>query len=227
MNLKIKDICELLNVSEKTVYRWIQQKKIPFYRINHQYRFNKGEINEWILKNNLNVTENILDLKITTTPVDIKLLISHGGIYENITGNSINEILKNFIQRMRLPQDVNPQKLFDTLLEREELMPTTIGKGIAFPHPRSPMITDINQESISVVFLEKPLKYQSIDDSLLHTLFVIMSTNPKRHLEILSKLSFICQDEQFLKLLEIRADKDSLLAYIQTKEDDWNKRMRG
>ena len=49
MELKIKDIVDLLQVSEKTVYRWIKDKKIPCYRINHQYRFNRAEINEWIL----------------------------------------------------------------------------------------------------------------------------------------------------------------------------------
>ncbi len=227
MNLKIKEICELLNVSEKTVYRWIQQKKIPFYKINHQYRFNKAEINEWIIKNNLRVTENILDIKITSAPVDICALINQGGIYYNVPGSGIGEVFRNYIGKMDLPNEINPQKLYDTLMEREDLMPTTIGKGIAFPHPRSPMITDVHKESISVVFLECPLKYQSVDDSMLHTLFVIMSTNPKRHLEILSKLNFTCQDEEFQKMLESRAEKSELLDYIQKKETDWNSRMRG
>lgn len=59
MNLKIKDICELLQVSEKTVYRWIKDNKIPTYKINNQYRFNKAEINDWILKNKITVTEKI------------------------------------------------------------------------------------------------------------------------------------------------------------------------
>ena len=49
MELKIKDIVGMLQVNEKTVYRWIKEKKIPCYRINHQYRFNRAEINEWIL----------------------------------------------------------------------------------------------------------------------------------------------------------------------------------
>lgn len=227
LNLKIKEICELLNVSEKTVYRWIQLKKIPFYKINHQYRFNKAEINEWIIRNNLQVTESILEIKMTETPVEISNLIKLGGIYYDIEGNTIREVFKNFIQKMALPQEINPQKLFDTLVEREDLMPTTIGKGIAFPHPRSPMISDVRKESISVVFLKNPINYQSVDDEMLHTLFIIMSTNPKRHLEILSKLNFTCQEEVFQKMLENRAGKEELLNYIQLKESEWNKRMRG
>ncbi len=61
MDLKIKDISELLQVSEKTVYRWIMGSKIPAYRINHQYRFDKTEINEWILKNKINFSDKILE----------------------------------------------------------------------------------------------------------------------------------------------------------------------
>ncbi len=227
MNLKIKEICELLNVSEKTVYRWIQQKKIPFYKINHQYRFNKGEINEWIIRNNLHVTENILNMGITGNPVNIRDLVAQGGVYYQIPGDTIEEILKHFIPKMALPQDVNPQKLYDTLIEREKMMPTTIGKGIAFPHPRSPVISDVHQESVSIVFPERPIQYQSIDGSVLHTLFVIMSANPKRHLEILSKLTFTCQDEHFIQMLENRSNQTELLGFIQSKEEEWTSRMRG
>ncbi len=227
MNLKIKEICELLNVSEKTVYRWIQANKIPFYKINSQYRFNKAEINEWILKNNMPVTEQILDLKTTENPVSIYNLICQGGIYYNIQGITLMEVFRNFISIMNLPEEINPQNLLSTLMEREELMPTSMGNGIAFPHPRSPIITDLKQESISVVFIDKPINYFSVDESSLHTLFIILSANPKRHLEILSKLSFTCQDSLFLKLLQDRSDKNLILDCIQNKENEWNKRRRG
>ena len=75
--------------------------------------------------------------------------------------NKITDNLRH--PKMALPQDVNPQKLYDTLIEREKMMPTTIGKGIAFPHPRSPVISDVHQESVSIVFPERPFQYQSID----------------------------------------------------------------
>ncbi len=42
MRLNIRDLSELLNVSEKTIRRWIKQGSIPAYRINGQYRFNQN-----------------------------------------------------------------------------------------------------------------------------------------------------------------------------------------
>lgn len=48
MDLKLKDVADLLNVSEITIRRWLADGKIPAYRINHQYRFSSKEIDKWI-----------------------------------------------------------------------------------------------------------------------------------------------------------------------------------
>ena len=58
----MKDIIDLFDVPEKTILAWISEKKMPSYRIKNQYYFNKAEINEWILKNDIAVSEKILDL---------------------------------------------------------------------------------------------------------------------------------------------------------------------
>src|SRR5690606_21962266 len=53
MDLKIKDVAELLNVSETTIRRWLSDGKIPAYRINHQYRFSRFEIEDWVMSQKL------------------------------------------------------------------------------------------------------------------------------------------------------------------------------
>src|ERR1700722_820053 len=49
MDLKIKDVAELLSVSETTIRRWLIDGKIPAYRLNHQYRFSRIEIENWMM----------------------------------------------------------------------------------------------------------------------------------------------------------------------------------
>ena len=49
MDLKLKDVAQLLDVSEDTVRRWISDSKIPYYRLNQQYRFSRSEIENWVL----------------------------------------------------------------------------------------------------------------------------------------------------------------------------------
>lgn len=226
MKLKIKDICSLLDVSEKTVYRWIKQNKIPVYKINHQYRFNQTEINEWIINNNMTVSEKILEIKTTDKDINIAELIENGGIYYHVEGDNINDVLQQSLKLINLPNEVCREQLYELLQEREDMLPTSIGKGIAFPHPKNNIITETNLESISVIFLENEIKYPSTDNIPLHTLFIILSANAKRHLEILSKLSYACQDNNFVKLLKNRATRGECISYISNKEQEWHKKMR-
>ncbi len=226
MNLKIKDICELLQISEKTVYRWIKENKIPTYKINNQYRFNKSEINDWILKNKITVSDKILDLRVTKTPVSLNEMVNRGGIFYEIEGKDVSEIITNSINMMNIPSDTTREAVLSSIFAREDLMPTAVGNGLAFPHSRNPILAEIENECISIMFLKNEIDYKAIDGICVHTLFIILSANPKRHLEILAKLSFLCQQPDFISLLKKRSSKDKLFDYIKNKEAEWENRIR-
>ena len=46
MQLGVREAARLLGVSEKTIYRWIKEGRLPAYRINEQHRFNRAELLE-------------------------------------------------------------------------------------------------------------------------------------------------------------------------------------
>ena len=56
MDLKIKDVAELLGVSETTIRRWLAEGIIPAYRLNHQFRFSREEIQNWVMSCRMNRT---------------------------------------------------------------------------------------------------------------------------------------------------------------------------
>ncbi len=227
MNLKMKDLVELLQMPEKTVKSWVEQGKIPSYKIGGQYRFSESEINEWIinnkLKDNLNVSEKIIDLSAGKLHVSLTGFLENGGIYYGIDGRNVSEIINNCVNRIRIPDTVHRNVLVESLLERESMMPTALGRGVAIPHPRNPIITDIENESLSICFLTNEIDYGALDGKDVHTLFIVLSANPKRHLEMLSKISFICQDQEFMNLLRSRADSNSISEYLKRKDLEWMK----
>jgi PTS system nitrogen regulatory IIA component len=221
MELKIKDIIDLLQVSEKTVYRWIKEKKIPCYRINHQYRFSRSEINEWILDSRIELASKLLNLSIANRPTNFTKLIVSGGIHYDIPGATVQEVLHNAIAAAPTPARISKEDIFAALLNREELMSTAIGRGIAIPHPRNPIITDIEDASVSLCFLQTPLDFGALDGLPVHTFFVLLTATPRRHLEVLSKISYLCQMDDFLRLLQQRASDAEIINFIQTKELAW------
>jgi PTS system nitrogen regulatory IIA component len=224
MELKIKDIVDLLQVSEKTVYRWIKDKKIPCYRINHQYRFNRTEINEWILSNKIEFSPALIHLTNPERRDSLAQLIEKGGIVTQVSGENVREVLQSAVHRITTPQHISKEEILSALLSREELMPTAVGKGIAIPHPRNPIITDLKSASVSICCLEKPVDFGSLDNQPVHTLFILLTASPKMHLEVLSKVSYLCQDDIFLDLLKAHASKESILEYVSKRELDWQKK---
>ena len=53
MDLKVKEVADLLNVSEVLVQDWATAGKIPSYRLDQQYRFSRTEIESWVMTHQL------------------------------------------------------------------------------------------------------------------------------------------------------------------------------
>src|SRR5271157_3254610 len=201
MDLKMKDIIDLFDVPEKTIVQWINEKKMPSYKIKNQYYFNKAEVNEWILKNDIAVSEKILGLALTNRPVSLIDLIKKGDVHYGIKGKTVREVIDEVVDTIPIPKSADSDTVRASLLQREEMMTTAVGKGIALPHPRNPIISDIDEESVSICFLKNQIDYGALDGEPVQVLFIIISSNAKRHLEILSKISFLCKQDDFLKTL--------------------------
>jgi PTS system nitrogen regulatory IIA component len=218
MELKMKDVMEILQTTEKEILKYVKEKGLPAHKINHQNMFSREELKEWVVKNGITVSEKILNMNLTERPVKISNLISHGGIIYGIHGRNAKELLSEAVSRMKLPAEVKREDVLTSLIEREEMMPTAVGRGIAIPHPRNPIIADVDNESITVCSLSVPVNYNAIDGNPVHTMFIILSANARRHLEILSKLLYLCQQQPFIEMLSAGTPLKDVLEYVDQIE---------
>lgn len=243
MDLKIKDVAELLNVSETTIRRWLGDGKIPAYRLNHQYRFSRIEIENWVMRCKLKPDEEgeakflpFAQDQIFPLPSEnlepqsqrggmqqfsLYRAIHKGGVFAQVAGESKEEIIRGttklIAQRLGLDADV----LADLLLDREKLMPTAMNNGIAVPHTRDFLLQD-PFDVIVVVFPQKPIEYGALDSKPVHTLFFLFSSADKRHLHLLAKLAHLSSNEEALEMLRSKPGKKKLLEYIR----DWESSIR-
>jgi PTS system nitrogen regulatory IIA component len=150
MQLTVRDAARLLNVSEKTIYRWINQGNLPAYRVNEQYRFNRAELLEWCTSRKINVSVEIFhEPESTTAPLpQLAAALEAGGIFFRLGGHDKESVLRAVVTTMRLPDEVDREFLFRVLLAREALGSTGIGDGIAIPHVRNPVVLHVAQPSI-------------------------------------------------------------------------------
>jgi nitrogen PTS system EIIA component len=221
--MKIKDLVELLAVPEKTIRQWIKENAIPHHVIRHQVRFHRAEINEWILDARPELAPRLLGLSIAGRPTRLTDLIRLGGIHYALPGRTIPDILRNALAGFRTPEGLSREDLLATLIDREAMMTTAVGRGIAIPHPRTPIITKVEDARVAVFFLKEPADFGALDGRPVHTLFLLLAENPRRHLEVLSKISYLCQLPEFLALLEARRPEEEIFAFVRAREQEWRR----
>ncbi len=146
---------------------------------------------------------------------NIAELIHKGGVYKDVEGSSPEEIYGNFVKIMNFPEGLNKNTVFEALCSREKIMSTAVGGGIALPHARFPVIKSDNEQQISVVYLKKPIDMNAPDERKVFVMFVILTSNQKTHIQVLSELVQLFQKKEFKKLLEQNADEAQLLNVIR------------
>lgn len=176
MELTVQDSAQLLSVSEKTIYRWIKQGKLPAYRVNEQYRFNRAELLEWATSQRVNVSAEIFNEPQNGNPrVSLVDSLRSGGIHYRVGGKDKAEVLRSVVELMPLPEKVDRQFLFQVLLARESLGSTAVGRGIALPHVRNPVVMHVARPMVTLCFLEKAVEFGALDGQPVHTLFTMLS----------------------------------------------------
>jgi PTS system nitrogen regulatory IIA component len=235
MDLKIKDVAELLNVSETTIRRWLTDGKIPAYRMNHQYRFSRIEIENWMMRCKLKSQE------VGRSPFDetqiyprlddeaeaasrggmhhfcLYRAIHQGDVFAAIPGSSKEEIIRATTKAIAQKLNVDAEVLSELLIDREKLMPTALNNGIAVPHARDSLRKG-PLDRVFVVYPKEPIEYGALDGKSVHALFFLFASNDKGHLQLLAKLAHLGSNPKALELLYSKPNKKELLDFIRSWE---------
>jgi PTS system nitrogen regulatory IIA component len=220
MQLSVQDAARLLNVSPKTIYRWIKQGSIPSYRINEQIRFNRAELLEWATSRRLQISPEIfLEGEPREGPLpSLMEALQAGGVAYRVGGEDKASVLKNVVDVLRLPEEVDREFLYRVLMAREALGSTGIGDGIAIPHVRNPIVLHVTRPTVTLCFLDHPIDFLSIDGQPVHTLFTLISPTVRAHLHLLSRLGFALRDPELKAALRRQAPREELMEALTRAE---------
>jgi PTS system nitrogen regulatory IIA component len=220
MTLTVKDIARLLNVSEKTIYRWISQGQLPAYQVHEQYRFNRAEILEWATSRKIAISPEIFAEPETSGIAMPSLFeaLQNGGVNYRVVGEDKWAVLKNVVQLLQLPEEVDREFLYRVLVAREELSSTGIGDGIAIPHVRNPVVLHISKPMVTLFFLEHPVDFGAIDGQPVYALFMLISPTVRAHLHLISRLAYTLRDPAFHEAIQRQGLRDEILNAAQKVE---------
>jgi nitrogen PTS system EIIA component len=224
VDLKIRDVAELLNISETTVRRWLADGKIPSYRINRQYRFSRSEIEDWLIQQKL---EGDFEEKQEEQPQKGNMQFSlyralyRGEVLDDVSGESKEEVIRKTMQHMGQRFDLDPEVLTDLFMDREQMMSTALGHGIAVPHTRD-FLLNTHYDVMMVVYPKHPIDFGSLDGEAVHTLFFLFASDDRHHLNLLAKVAHINANEKTRAFFRTKPCKERLLDFVKHWESSLN-----
>jgi len=111
-------------------------------------------------------------------------------------------------------------KVTNTILEREKLVSTGVGKGFAIPHGKTDAISDI---IAAFVITRDSIDFDSIDGEPVRFIFLLVGkeTLLNTHIKLLSRISRLMNKDEFrTKLLEART-KEEVLKIFKDEEQNY------
>jgi PTS system nitrogen regulatory IIA component len=220
MQLTIREAASYLGVDEPTVRRWIHRRGLPVHRVSERLHLNAIELWEWATENGVPVSRTLLE-QAQRQPEQVpplSALLSAGGIHHDVGGKDKASVLREIVQRLPLPADIDREFLATTLEAREAMGSTGIGDGIAIPHVRNPILLHVTAPFVTLCLLRDAVEFDAVDGKPVHALFTVVSPNVPAHLRILGQLGFALHDEELRRLLVRRSPPADILGRVQALE---------
>lgn len=210
MSLGISEAARLLRVSAQTIYRLIHKESLPARKQGDRYQFEQVELEHW----SADKGSAIRVARRNRTRPSVRGALRHGGIHHGIVARTRDDALEALAA---LPGDrinLSASGLYALLREREEIAPTTIGDGIALPHPRESGQGGIEFECLHLCFFETPVDFGALDGRPIHTALLMLSPDVEAHLQLLARVSFALRDAELIRRFREQASSPEIFAQL-------------
>jgi PTS system nitrogen regulatory IIA component len=113
---------------------------------------------------------------------------------------------------------LQPETVFERLLERERLGSTGLGHGIALPHAR---VKEVREAVGAFVQLQRGVDFDAIDEKPVDLAFALLvpESATEIHLQLLSRLATMFSDAMLRKDLREGGSAEEVLEILDAWED--------
>ncbi len=201
MILTLKELADYLRVNERTILRMLKSGQIQGAKIGGQWRFNGSQIDSLFFSESEDEENRVPLADFTKTHIGIPVsrVMSKNRMILDIQATDRDGALKELANPSLLNSVLlDVQQLYNRLHDREQLLSTGVGNGIAIPHPRDP-ITTLGAPAV-IVFgrSKKGVDFNAMDGKPVQLFFMLCSQNIELHLHLMGRLAQILRNPEFI-----------------------------
>ena len=192
--MTIKQLAGYLNLNERTVLRLVTDGALPGVKVGSQWRFRKAMIDTWLDDQMLGVVPRMLS--------EPKPVVSPRAMLELATCFHVSHILPEMIARTKnaaveelagLAAELGLVRdktwFMGALIERENVMPSAPGRGVAFLHTIKRHPQQVTRPFMVLGRSQPGIDFDALDGRPTHLFFVLGLGLIELHLPWLAKLA--------------------------------------
>jgi fructose-specific phosphotransferase system IIA component len=147
-------------------------------------------------------------------------LLDEVTVLPNFVVGSKEELINALVDALEDKVETSEQleKARKAVFEREEIMSTGVGKGLAIPHAKTKAVSE---NMAAFALLKEPLDFDSIDGEPVRLVFLLIGpeSNNSQHIKLLSRISRLMNSGSFREqVLNCSTTKEILSAFKAEEE---------
>ena len=212
----IRSMAEKLDVSEKTIYRMLNDNQIPCgVKIGGQWRFRADAIDAWF-----NARTNLDSGRSKADPtISVASALEQGAVLYRIHGTNRDECINELLASLPYMSEIDHQALKISIFTRESLASSSM-QGIAAMGISDERPLYFPKSMVLLAFLEKPADFKSLDGNATEAFFLVLPANRAEQGILETRLARLCQDQSFRTMITEQLPRHEVLAAIQNREEE-------
>jgi len=149
--------------------------------------------------------------------VSLSSLINRDLIQLSVPFTEKEELLHSLVERLAEQGSItDPERVLDSLLERERVMSTGIGSGVAIPHAQCPAA---NRLTVSLARPSKEIDFESLDDLPVRLVFLVVGPEERGgFIRILARISRLLYTGELQQQLLDAGSPDDVIRILSDAE---------
>ena len=140
-------------------------------------------------------------------------------VLPNLKAENKEQVINDLIDTLRYDVESDTiEEIRNSVFEREKIMSTGVGKGLAIPHCKTKAV---DRNYAAFARLESPLDFNSIDNEPVQIIFLLVGpdSNHSQHIKLLSRVSRLMNSTSFhAKILKSDTSKIIIEAFQEEEE---------
>ena len=145
-------------------------------------------------------------------------ILSPGSTVVGLESNTKEDIIGELVELLAVGESITDrEKVLRAVLDREQIMSTGIGDGIAIPHGKSDAVIQL---AAALGTHKRGVDFEALDGEPAYVFFLLVSpanvSGP--HIKALARISRLLKNDAFKKQLIEATSPEEILAAIETEE---------